>query len=354
MDKDTIILVIGLFMIFIGIFGGGFQIKEIHVPKVNIYSRLIGFVFGILLILWSLDVFKIGPVDVNEEPIVEINPEELPNKNDTKDIFYELEKAWDNPDFDNSFLLAEYTKLDTSEAKLMLDLEEKNTLTKRIETLQEDVYKFNTLKAKDITDTLTAVEKLGLWKNYLPGRISEENQQEKESNIQKYEKTIAKNSFNKLKAKDASDTLTVQEKLTLWKSYKGENLSSEEQQVVTDKINKYNEILNKLASIQAKEDLVICKDVQNRNPIGVSTNFRPSTLYTWARIKAPKTENLRLEWLDPKMNKIGEKQVRVSQADGYRVYYSENFNEPGLYEVRLFNSENHLIGRRKFTIAGDG
>ena len=50
----TIILGVGILSVFLAVFGGGFQIKEISIPKLNNVSRGMGGAFGVaMIILWG-------------------------------------------------------------------------------------------------------------------------------------------------------------------------------------------------------------------------------------------------------------------------------------------------------------
>jgi hypothetical protein len=299
METSTIILLIGLLMIFIGIFGGGFEVKEIKVPKVNTLSRLLGFVIGAVLIIWSRDIFPEILPSLSSGPD-QVVPEGKPSdKND----YYKLEAAWNNLAFENDLLLKEYTKLDTSPVKQKLDLEKRNTLTQRIEQLQNSINGFNTLEAMDGSDTLTVIEKLNKWNDH--------------------------------------DHL--------------ERLSVNDEKEINKHIEEYDDIKREWATITSHDNFVTCSSVNKtkNKPNGEKIIFtQKNSVWVWARINAPqKEENLRLKWLDNKGNLLKEvSRVRVTQSNGYRTYYSKRFDEAGKYEVRLYNSQNHLIGRQKFEV----
>ena len=303
METNTIILLIGLLMVFIGIFGGGLQIREIKVPKVNVLSRLVGFIVGAFLIIWSQNILTgiLPNLSSKPEDSVNIDPKEPPGIDDVKNIYDELENAWKNPDFENDFLLKEYIKLDTSEVKQQLSLVMRNTLTKRIESLQNSINDFKTLEAMDGSDTLTVIEKLHLWKNHNIERLSTKDQNNVQKQKKKYENSIAE-----------------------WASIKN-----------------------------PEKNFITCRNVKNLNPVHPSKQF-DKKVYVWARVNAPGTENLKLQWVDPASNKVLKTvypvEVRENLGKGFRTHYWKNFYEPGIYEVRLFNSQEQLIGRREFQI----
>lgn len=100
-------------------------------------------------------------------------------------------------------------------------------------------------------------------------------------------------------------------------------------------------------------DFLTCKDVVNLEPVGIASSFEPGSVSLWARVRTPQTsEALRLEWVDSSSKEVlHEQSVTVKRNPaGYRIHYSKNFTEPGQYEVRLFNSIEQRIARRKFTV----
>jgi YARHG domain len=52
-DPKTIVLLVGLFLLVIGVIGGGFEIKEIKVPPLEKWTRLIAVALGLSLLAFS-------------------------------------------------------------------------------------------------------------------------------------------------------------------------------------------------------------------------------------------------------------------------------------------------------------
>lgn len=303
MTPETMILLIGVLMVFIGIFGGGFEIKEIKVPKVNNLSRLLGFVAGVLLILWSQDIFKDflpAPSNSPKEEIVKLDPENMPDQGGTQKLMDELETAWNDPEFENDFLMAEYQKLDNPKILDQLSLIEKNTILNRIESLQKS------------TDAMKALQSI-----------------------------------------EGNAALTISEKRDAWQNAEIERTSATDAEKINTQTKKYQEMLEKTVSIISQDDFVTCRNVgsDSKQPTGVTSTFDQKSIWVWAKLNVPKSENLKIQWLNKDGELIKEiKPIRVKKSSGYRTYYSKSFSEPGKYEVRLLNSSNQLIARRTFEV----
>jgi hypothetical protein len=50
MDSNTALILLGALLLLIGIIGGGFEIKEVKIPKVSIFPRIAAITLGVLLI----------------------------------------------------------------------------------------------------------------------------------------------------------------------------------------------------------------------------------------------------------------------------------------------------------------
>ena len=116
-------------------------------------------------------------------------------------------------------------------------------------------------------------------------------------------------------------------------------------------IQQLDNLILENASIQADENFVTCSNVQNRMPAGISTRFRQGLVWAWARVRAPKREGVTFRWYaDGEL--FHTHRFAVEKSQGYRVYAARtyNFNNSTPNEVRLYNSQNHLIGRRVFYV----
>jgi hypothetical protein len=50
MDSQTALILLGALLLLVGIIGGGFEIKELKIPKVGIFPRIAALTLGVLLI----------------------------------------------------------------------------------------------------------------------------------------------------------------------------------------------------------------------------------------------------------------------------------------------------------------
>lgn len=319
-SKDTIFLFIGIFMVFVGVFGGGFQIKEIKMPKVNKISRIFGFAVGLVFILLSLNVFGSlldsvnnagGNLSQGDTTNVGSNngsamASDLPTKNSNESIknqFVQLEEAWSDSKYGNTELLAEYEKIKNHETFNDLDFQIRSAINRRI------------------TDLSNSNEKMKSLKNMVQ-----------------------------------SDSVVVTQKYALLNEANFERLSQIDHSFVEKQKEYYQTMLSKSAYIKDWADFGTFRDVNKNtlNPIDRRENFNAGTVWVWARIHAPKNETLKLQWVDAKTKKVLKSvdvKVRKNVESGYRTYYSKSFSDRGAYEVMLLNHENQLIGRQRFTVS---
>ena len=67
-NQDLLLTILGVLLLFIGIMGGGFEIKEIKIPKVGIVSRVIGVLIGFVLIVVSVEYSRNALDDLLHSP----------------------------------------------------------------------------------------------------------------------------------------------------------------------------------------------------------------------------------------------------------------------------------------------
>jgi hypothetical protein len=97
--------------------------------------------------------------------------------------------------------------------------------------------------------------------------------------------------------------------------------------------------------------MVLCEDVQNLDPVRINNDFSAGTVYVWATVIAPRTENVIFDWFDEYDNLIASTTINVKEdINGYRIYAYRTINEAGNYVVRLYNSQDYLMGSQTLTI----
>lgn len=112
-------------------------------------------------------------------------------------------------------------------------------------------------------------------------------------------------------------------------------------------------MLKEYASIADEDKFFACRSVIDLNPHGRADRFSPGNICAWAQVRAPRNEQVYFKWYAN-----GEHyhtfSVRVDHnlEPGYRVHSAKNYGAEyrGQQEVRLYNSQNQLIGRRVFYV----
>ena len=164
----------------------------------------------------------------------------------------------------------------------------------------------------------------------------------------------AKEEFEFQKAKQASATSTVYELIKSWENFAASKIKDSPERVYAEQeVQRLTKLAESYASIENDNDFVTCRGVdrETRQPFGVSERFSPGSIWVWARINAPRAERLTFKWY----TKDGEyhiNQAQVTASKGYRVYFAKSYDidHEGLNEVRLYNSQDVLIGRRSFRV----
>ncbi len=83
---------------------------------------------------------------------------------------------------------------------------------------------------------------------------------------------------------------------------------------------------------------------------GNDYEFDKGNVYTWARVRAPKSESLAFVWQENDSTLQSKKYSVLKNINGYRIYDQLRFIKEGRYEVQLNNSKNKIIGSQSFTM----
>ncbi|MCI0697167.1 ATP-binding protein [candidate division KSB1 bacterium] len=167
--------------------------------------------------------------------------------------------------------------------------------------------------------------------------------------VDNLQKSVAR--FNRQLAMQTSDTLTINKKLVSWQDFARLQRASPEKSHANRQIQLLDSLKSNLASIVAEDDFVTCRNVADRVPQGISERFSPGSVWAWARVRAPRAEKVTFKWYTRTELYHAQRYV-VQQATSYRVYTAKSYSteQAGRNEVRLYNSQNILIGRRVFYI----
>ena len=103
------------------------------------------------------------------------------------------------------------------------------------------------------------------------------------------------------------------------------------------------------ASIESEQNFVACEIVEGLRPVNSNSSFPAGPVYIWAQIKVPRSESIRLRWLTAAGEDLGSKTIDVEESPTYRIWDHRKC-QPGSYVVELYDSQNKLLGERKFTV----
>lgn len=322
MEKSTLVLLIGITFVFLGIFGGGFKIKEIVVPKIGNISRTLGALFGIGLIVGS-SVMSGEIAFKSEMPFVhvpdasgdaELSNHELdsaetegPVVSDAKSIEKRLEEAqssWNIEDIENPMLLDELEAIAVHEDYEQLSLVEKNYVQKSIKSIKDSIALLNRQSVIQEDDYMALNAKLD-YINEIRSRMGDESLR-----------------FSK------SDHARIQR---LADSLKDDASS--------------------FANLKSQQDILTCTAVKDRNCARSTSSFRNGEVWLWAKIIAPKDEKITVKWFENgKDTEFDRSQFTIRQSSGYRISSRKTFSEPGSYVVRVYNANKQVIGSTKFAV----
>lgn len=219
--------------------------------------------------------------------------------------------------------------------------------------LKTDIEKVAIEAEEDLWKIATEINTVDGYNYYLrTTKIGTYNQEAEIARSKIEEGESEANRFAAIQSSAEADTLDVHEHLALWKSA-GENFTGEHLKQIQTKIEDYERFLATNASITDEGNFVTCRAVSDsKNPIEPGTDFSGNSVYYWARVNAPKSENLSVKWLDSEGAEVSNRShsVQTNTGLGYRIYSQMRLKSAGSYEVRLYNSRDILIARRVFTV----
>jgi hypothetical protein len=159
--------------------------------------------------------------------------------------------------------------------------------------------------------------------------------------------------FEYLQKFTISDTATITETKDLLQNFASSHRESPEKAQALGEIEKINDLISSNASISTPDNFVACRSISNLNPQGKSTYFSPGSICAWAQVRAPRNELVYFKWYaNGELLHTFSVRVDHNLEPGYRVHSAKNYGSEyrGKQEVRLYNSQNQLIGRRVFYV----
>ncbi len=177
--------------------------------------------------------------------------------------------------------------------------------------------------------------------------IKAEKDETPESNAEEIDLGEALSFLNKI----GTAKMTLNEKAAFVENNNNSALSAEEVQ----QFKAYHkDIVAKSATLKSDGDFVICGGVVERQPTLIKTVYpQNSKVWPWVRANSPTEETLILKWVDLETNKIAfttTMKVKTQTNAGWRTWSAKTMKAKGSYEVRLFNSQNIMIGKQSFQI----
>ena len=198
-----------------------------------------------------------------------------------------------------------------------------------------------------ISDQKLLNEYKDLWKNY-NDKIDTVLVQGKIENLSESVKL-----YENLKTFTDSDTATITQQIIKLQNFVKSHRASPEKTYAKKEMQRIRDLTENYASLTGKDKFITCRGVQNRAPQGRSNKFAPGNIWAWAQVRAPRSESITFKWYAKgELYHSKSYDVQRNLGDGYRIHTAKSYSADfkGKNEVRLYNSQNVLIGRRVFTI----
>jgi len=149
------------------------------------------------------------------------------------------------------------------------------------------------------------------------------------------------------------DTLIILEKIESWNNFVPSKVMEYDSAYASRMVKRLDSLTTNLAHINKPSKFVTCETVVNRQPKGIRDHFSTGPVWAWAQVHSPGRENVTFKWYT-NGNQFDETtgQIGRSLKPGYRIFYWRSFgaDKKGRNEVRLYNSQNILIGRKVFFV----
>lgn len=309
----TILLAIGILCVFLGVFGGGFQIKEISIPKIDNISRALGAVFGLALIVWS----QIGAIKTPDSPdsaaIASVRPapetdpsgivKPVHNDDLLKSKIDGLSPSWETLDISNKDILAEYVSIKEDDGFNSLPLIYKSEVNNKINTLNFSIDAVDRINKKLTSGLVTLAEKV--------------------------------RHLDKFFAEDASNA----------------RISQRVRQILEGEQNSYRAALDSSARIGSANDFLTCRSIVNKNCSKSTSLFTTPMVWVWANITSPKNTEVTLKWVNlDNGEQFHSRNYTIKKSTGYRISAGKTIHDEGKYEVRLYNNKDELVAKKQFEV----
>ncbi len=163
-------------------------------------------------------------------------------------------------------------------------------------------------------------------------------------------------SYDRFVSMDASDMVPIGQKLNNWKNFVAYGRKTDRYDSAQKRIAFYENYIQANATIFDTDDFVVGTKIDRNEfnmPEDTASSFGPSKIYAWGKLNVPKPDTLKLVFLSDEQQ-ISSYEVTIKNpSTGYRIRYPQTYNSSRIgkkNEVRLYNSQGDLIGRKVFSI----
>lgn len=153
-----------------------------------------------------------------------------------------------------------------------------------------------------------------------------------------------------------SDTITIMEQHGLWQTFTPSHNLRYEAAYAEKRKSELESLLAKSPYLSSDSKFVTCRNVnrEKNQPEGKTEKFSPGTVYVWAQISTASADRVTFRWYTNGARFGDEQKANIDRNEnpGYRTSRSMKYGveQQGRNEVRLYNSNNDLIGRRVFYV----
>lgn len=158
--------------------------------------------------------------------------------------------------------------------------------------------------------------------------------------------------FGKQLVMQESDTVTVYQQLESWRFFiQMHQRNSPERLYAQIEIERLEDVIRVNAAILSDDSFVTCRSVVNLMPQGISSRFSPGNVCAWAKISSPRSERITFKWYAAG-SLFHTTAFSIPASSSYRIHAAKRYDQDtqGINEVRVYNNQGLLIGRRTFSV----
>ncbi len=151
-----------------------------------------------------------------------------------------------------------------------------------------------------------------------------------------------------------TDTVTIHQTLDIWEQY-AQVADGEAARYAVSEIERINELLKKTTVVRNIDEFITCLNVNidTRMPEDTTYVFSPGKIWMWARLTTTEPDTVRARWMVNGRTLFTNVASIPVASSAYRIFFSKTYNpaHAGNNEIRLYNGDGLLIGRRTFQVS---